>query len=138
VVFSPKRGWPNQYLLTDNTPIRKKEKFGMNMWQKMAVAGLVAGTLAQGSLPALAQSGSPWIDQREANQQNRINQGVNSGQLTTQEYNHLENRQNRINTAEAQMESDGHYTPAERARTRRLLKRSNRMVYRDKHNYRVD
>jgi hypothetical protein len=36
------------------------------------------------------------------------------------------------------MKADGHYTPAERARTRRLLNRSSRMVYRDKHNYRVE
>jgi hypothetical protein len=110
----------------------------MKMWQRMAVAGIVAGSLALGSLPALAQAGTPWIDQREANQQNRINQGVNSGQLNQTEYNHLGNRENRINAAEAQMKSDGHYTPAERARTRRMLKRSNRMVYRDKHNYRVE
>jgi hypothetical protein len=110
----------------------------MKVWQRMAVAGLVAGSLALGSLPVLAQAGSPRIDQREANQQNRINQGVNSGQLTPREYNHLENRQNRINTAENQMKADGHYTYAERLRTQRMLRRSNRMVYRDKHNYRVD
>lgn len=110
----------------------------MKMWQRMAVAGIVAGSLALGSLPVLAQTNSPWIDQREANQRNRINQGVNSGRLTPAEYNHLENRENRINTAENQMKADGRYTPAERARTRRLLKRSNRMVYRDKHNYRVE
>jgi hypothetical protein len=87
---------------------------------------------------ALAQAGSPWIDQREAHQQNRINQGVNSGQVTQREYNHLENRQNRINAAENQMKADGRYTYAERARTRRMLMRSNRQIYRDKHNYRVD
>jgi hypothetical protein len=104
----------------------------------MAVAGIVAGNLALGSLPVLAQTNSPWIDQREANQQNRINQGVNSGKITPQEYNHLENRQNRIITAENQMKADGHYTPAERARTWRMLNRSSRQIYRDKHNNRVD
>ncbi len=110
----------------------------MNMWQRMAVAGLVAGSLALGSLPALAQAGSPWIDQREANQQNRINQGVNSGQLTPREYNHLENRENRITNTENQMKADGHYTYAERLRTRRLQNRASRQIYRDKHNYRVE
>jgi hypothetical protein len=124
--------------LADKIMKEKKERSGMKMWQRLAVAGLVAGSLALGSLPALAQAGSPWIDQRGANQQNRINQGVNSGQLTPAEYNHVENRENRINTAENQMKADGHYTHAERLRTRRMLRRSNRMVYRDKHNNRVE
>jgi hypothetical protein len=108
------------------------------MWQRMAVAGIFAGRLALGSLPALAQINSPWIEQREANQQNRINQGVNSGQITPQEYSRLENRQNRINAAKARMKSDGHYTCQERTRTRNMLNRSSRQVYRAKHNNRVN
>jgi chorismate mutase len=110
----------------------------MKMWQKMAVAGIVASSLALWTLPALAQTNSPWIDQREANQQNRINQGANSGQINPQEYKRLENRQNRINAAEARMKSDGHYTCQERARTRTMLNRSSRQVYRAKHNNRVN
>jgi hypothetical protein len=110
----------------------------MKNWQKMAVAGLVAGSLILGTLPALAQSNSPWIDQREAYQQRRIDQGVNSGRVTPQEYNRLENRQARIQNAEARMKSDGRYTCAERARTRHLLDRGSRQIYRDKHNYRVN
>ena len=109
----------------------------MRMWQKMAVAGLVAGSLALGSLPALAQANSPWIDQREAHQQGRINQGVNSGQITPKESSLLVHRQNRINAAEARMKADGNYTYAERVRTRHMLNRSSRQVYRAKHNNRA-
>ncbi len=98
----------------------------MKMWQRMAAAGLVAGSLVLGNFPALAQTNSPWINQREAYQQSRTNQGVNSGQLTPGEYNRLENRENRITTAENQMKADGHYTYAERLRTQRMLNRASR------------
>ncbi len=54
----------------------------MKSWQKMAVAGLVTGSLILGSFPAMSQTNSPWIDQRETYQQNRINQGLNPGRLT--------------------------------------------------------
>ncbi len=110
----------------------------MKNWQKMAIAGLLTGSLILGSLPVLAQTNSPWIDQRETYQQNRINQGYNSGQLTPGEYNRLENRENSIQTAENQMKADGRYTYAERLRTRRMLNRANRQIYWDKHNYRVN
>jgi len=106
-------------------------------WKKMAVAGLVAGTLTLASFPAMAETSSPGIDRREANQQGRIYQGVDSGQVTPKEFNRLENEQARIRAAEARMKADGTYNRRERYRTQQMLDRSSRHVYRAKHNNRV-
>ena len=61
----------------------------------MNIKTLAAALLFAGSLPAFAQTTTPpaapgaqqRIDQREANQQKRIDQGVQSGSLTTREAN---------------------------------------------------
>lgn len=57
----------------------------------------IIGTILTGSLvcmfavvPAMAANNDPGIDQREANQQNRVNQGVQSGQLTPKEAGKLD------------------------------------------------
>ena len=47
------------------------------------------------ALPAAAQTSTPRIDQREANQERRIDQGVRSGQLTPVEEARLEKGQAR-------------------------------------------
>ncbi len=109
----------------------------MKKWQKMAIAGLVAGSVALGSFPALAETTSPRVDKREAYQQGRIYRGVDSGKITPREFNRLEREQARIRGAEARMKADGVYTRRERLRTNKMLNRSNRHVYRAKHNRRV-
>lgn len=106
----------------------------MKNWRLMAVAGLVSGGLLLASLPALAETGSPRIDQREAYQQGRIYRGVDSGSITPREFNRLENQQSRIQAAEARMKADGRYTRRERLRTRHMLNHSNRSIYRATHN----
>lgn len=109
----------------------------MKSWQKMAIAGLVAGSMTLGSFAALAETNSPRIDKREAYQQGRIYQGVDSGQITPREFNRLEREQARIRAVEARMKADGVYTRRERFRTHKMLNRSNRHVYWAKHNRRV-
>jgi len=109
----------------------------MNNWKNVAIVGLVAGSLALGSLPALAGTGSPGIDRREARQQQRIYNGVNSGRLTPQEFNRLEARQAGVRAAEARMKADGVFTKGERLRVNHMLTKSSRQVYRAKHNNRV-
>ncbi len=77
------------------------------------------------------------IDGREAYQQNRINQGVQSGQLTPEEFNRLQREQARIRAAEARMRADGRLDPRERARLNAMLNRSGRDIYRAEHNRQV-
>jgi hypothetical protein len=87
-----------------------------------------------GSLPAWAEPYGPYIDRREMNQERRIYQGVQSGQLSPREFRRLEYEQGRIRTTEARMRADGRLNPWERARLNRMENRSSRSIYRLKHN----
>jgi hypothetical protein len=64
---------------------------------------------------ALAQS-TPVIDQRQANQEQRIEQGVRSGSLTNREAARLEQGQAHVQTMENKAKADGVVTAGERTR----------------------
>jgi hypothetical protein len=106
----------------------------MKIWTKGIVTGLLTGAVILGSLPALAEPYAPYIDRREMNQDRRIYQGVQSGQVTPGEYRRLENQEGRIYAAEGRMRSDGHLGRYERARLNRMENRDSRDIYRYKHN----
>jgi hypothetical protein len=74
------------------------------------------------------------INRREYREQQRINQGIRSGELTRREADRLEAGMARIRTDErfARM-SGGGISPAERARLDRELNRESRAIYRQKH-----
>jgi uncharacterized membrane protein YebE (DUF533 family) len=95
---------------------------------------VTAGAAVSGA--AFAQTATPKLDQREANQQQRINQGVASGQLTPREANNLQRRQNNLNANEARAKADGVVTPAERRRLQREANKNSRKIYNKKHNRR--
>ncbi|MDP3182034.1 MAG: hypothetical protein Q8M54_04360 [Desulfobaccales bacterium] len=101
------------------------------------VTALVVGGLILGGSPALAETFSPGIDGREDHQQERIYEGVQSGQLTPREFNRLEEEQARIRGAEARMKAGGQLDPRERARLNARLDRSSRDIYRAEHNNQV-
>ena len=78
------------------------------------------------------------VDRREDRQQERIGQGVESGQLTPSETARLERQEQRIDnqvTAE-RAANGGHLTPAERAQVNREQNRESRRIYAAKHNAR--
>ena len=104
----------------------------MKSVQAVIVAALLALTAA-----AYAGTNDPVIQQREVNQQNRIEQGVQSGQLTPHEAGKLEAQQARIQQKEARMKSDGNLTKKERAKLTRQQNRASRNIYRKKHNNRT-
>jgi len=99
-------------------------------WTGRLTAVVLFGALA---LPAIAQSNQE-INARKENQQDRIAQGVKSGQLTAGETSRLEAREAHINRQEARMKANGPLTPAERAKINREQNRTSRAIYRDKHN----
>ena len=78
----------------------------MNSLFKFAfIAGLtflVAAEVAYGQVQSYGTN-DPGIHQRMQNQQQRIDQGINSGQLTPQEAGRLEARDARIKQDEARM-----------------------------------
>ena len=79
---------------------------------------------------AFAQAGTI---QRDVNQQQRIEQGLKSGQLTTREASRLEHEEARVERDQARAMQDGKLTPAEKARLAREQNRVSRDIYREKH-----
>lgn len=75
----------------------------------------------------------PGIQQRMQNQQQRIDQGINSGQLTPREAGRLEAEEAKIKQDELRMKSDGNLTPRERQRLNQELDKSSSNIYREKH-----
>lgn len=75
--------------------------------------------------------------QRNINQQERINQGVKSGELTNKEVGKLERGQAHVNRAEAKAGADGHVGKVEQARVQRKENRNSRRIYRQKHDAQV-
>jgi hypothetical protein len=80
----------------------------------------------------------PTIQQRKENQQDRIAQGVKSGQLTPGETAKLERQQKSINKEERHMRKadDGHLTAADRKALNRRQNRASKNIYDKKHNAR--
>ena len=71
--------------------------------------------------------------QRDANQEARINQGVQSGQLTTREAGRLERGEARNDRTLANAAANGHVSAPEAAHTEGVENRQSRRVYVQKH-----
>ena len=101
---------------------------------KRTLATLAAAALLTSGI-AFAQQANT-INQRRENQQDRIAQGVRSGQLTPRETARLENREARINhqIGRDRAMNDGRLTNGERKQINREQNRTSRAIYRDKHN----
>ena len=76
------------------------------------------------------------VGKRAENQQDRIAQGVKSGQLTAGETSRLETKEAAVNreTRADRAGDGGKLTPAEKARVSRQQNRLSRDIYVDKHN----
>lgn len=83
-----------------------------------------------------ADTNKPTVNQRKENQQDRIAQGVQSGQLTAGETKNLETKEAGLNKEEHTMrsEDDGHLTSADRTKLNRQQNRMSNQIYNDKHN----
>ncbi len=82
---------------------------------------------------AFAQAETPVIDQRQMNQEQRIDQGIASGQLNQREANRLDRQQDRIDRMENRAKADGVVTDKERARLGAAQNRASRHIAREKH-----
>ena len=85
---------------------------------------------------ALSAQSRQEINQRKENQQDRIAQGVKSGQLTAGETSHLEKQESAINHEEKSMraQDNGHLTNADRKLINKQQNQESHRIYRDKHN----
>jgi uncharacterized membrane protein YebE (DUF533 family) len=99
---------------------------------KTSIAALVIA-----ALPALAFAqatpATPGIDQRQANQERRIEQGVKSGELTNREAARLEKGQAKVQRMEAKAKADGVVTAKERRQITREQDKQSRRIARAKH-----
>jgi len=98
----------------------------------MKLSLVATALLALTSTVAMAQT----INQRKVDQQDRIAQGIRSGQLTPRETANLEGREASINGEEYRMRraDDGRLTGRDRAALTCRQNRVSRAIYRDKHN----
>lgn len=83
--------------------------------------------------PAFA-AGQRNINKREARQQHRIAEGIESGSLTPRETASLERQEARINALEAKdRRSGGGLSPKERAELEHLMNSESHRIYKQKH-----
>jgi len=99
---------------------------------KIVLSILLAATFAIGA-GAVSLAGPRGVNSLEHREQQRINQGIRSGELTRREARQLEGGLARIRIDERFARLDGHLTPAERARLERELTHESRSIYRQKH-----
>lgn len=99
----------------------------------LMIVMLMVGLMVTGSAAWAQSNETPGIDQRQANQERRIQEGVASGQLTPREAARLERNANRIEKMEERAKADGVVTPKERAKLQRALDRQSRAIAREKH-----
>ena len=79
---------------------------------------------------------SKTIQERKTDQQDRIAQGVKSGQLTAGETSRLEHQEAGINHEEKGMraQDNGHLTKADKTLVNKQQNQESKRIYKDKHN----
>lgn len=82
---------------------------------------------------SIAATNSPGIDNLQANQKNRIAQGVYLGELTKKEAWRLGQQQRRTHKKEQRFKADGKFNRRERAIINVDLEYSSRNIYKQKH-----
>ena len=90
----------------------------------------LAGVTAQAALAG-------EVKNKEENQQDRIAQGVKSGELTKGEAARLEKGEAKIEADREKALSDGKLTPKEKAKLNREESRQSKKIYTAKHNSKV-
>jgi hypothetical protein len=113
-------------------------------WSVVPAAVLLMGTVALAqdtpapstttTTPSIAPA--PTVGQRKENQQDRIAQGVKSGQLTAGETANLETKEAAINgeTRADRAANGGKLTPAEKQQLNGQQNQLSKQIYNDKHN----
>ena len=106
----------------------------------MKLKPLVIAAFVTFALPVFAQTApardpaaTPGIDKRQAIQDQRIQKGVDSGQINKREAARLERGQARVEKTEARAKADGVVTAKERAHIQHEQNVQSRHIAREKH-----
>lgn len=89
--------------------------------------------LASGSVLAQSNSATDTFIDRNINQQQRIEQGLQSGQLSTREAARLEKQEGKVESMEARALRDGNVSQKEANRIDHAQDQLSRNIYREKH-----
>jgi len=120
----------------------KKHTRGLFLVVAAGSLALSVAARADDTQPSPVDPGHPRVtevQQRQANQQDRIAKGIENGSLTPTEAQHLEKREAGIERRkEADMAAhDGHLTKPEQRQLNRQENRASRGIHRKKHNART-
>jgi len=85
------------------------------------------------ALPVSAQTATPRVDQRQANQEARIQKGVQSGALTGKEAAKLDQGQAKVQAKEDKAKADGKVTARERDKLAKAQDKQSRKIAKEKH-----
>ena len=117
----------------DNGKLTKTDKTTLNQQQNQ-----LSKQIYRDKHNAAVQNTNPKseVGKRAENQQDRIAQGIKSGQLTAGETAHLESNEAKINkeVRNDRAANGGKLTPQEKAQVNHQQNRESRQIYRDKHN----
>src|SRR5215467_6496054 len=101
----------------------------------MKTTAVCVGVIAAGFLSTAAFAQTVQQDQqRDVNQQQRIENGLKSGQLSTREAGQLERQQQHIDKMEAHDLRDGSMSASEQARLNAAQNHASATIAADKHN----
>jgi hypothetical protein len=108
-------------------------------WTFVPAIALLLGTTAVAQQPSGSTTPStpePTVAQRKENQQDRIANGVKSGQLTAGETTNLESKEAAINgeTRADRAANGGKLTSAEKSQINHQQNQLSKQIYQDKHN----
>ena len=117
-------------------------RFRWMKWSAVPVAVLMAAGVAMGQSSTSSSTTTPpakpdpTIAQRKENQQDRIANGVQSGQLTAGETANLESKEAAINqeTKADRAANGGKLTTAEKQQVNQQQNQVSKQIYQDKHN----
>jgi hypothetical protein len=111
-------------------------KCGLLPLAVLLAAASGTAVLAQSQSPATQGPSDPTVAQRKENQQDRIANGVKSGQLTAGETSNLETKEAAINgeTRADRAANGGKLTSSEKAHINKQQNHLSNRIYQDKHN----
>jgi uncharacterized membrane protein YebE (DUF533 family) len=100
---------------------------------RLDVSAVLGAALFALSTTAIGQTGTPGIDQRQANQSARIAQGEKTGALSKREAARMKAGQAKVANMKAAAAADGKVTRAERNAIKHEQNKQSRRIARQKH-----
>ena len=127
---------PAAVLLLSGVALAQEQQSSGSQSSSQSSSGSQGASSQSGSATTSTPAAKPTIAQRKENQQDRIANGVQSGQLTAGETKNLENKEAAINkeTAADRAANGGKLTSTEKQQINKQQNQMSKQIYADKHN----